>query len=248
MARLQRPADQQNASNVVGTFEQVVKMLGFVLGGFDALGSAIANAELQHLGLSDFSILQPRCIATGMLFALYIIFAMLLLAPVAVLFVVGFILLVDSSKPRMARIGLALGLIAACVVLECVFALLTSLFYGSLTPWVVMNAPETYEAYSKLSFSERMDLLANQLRFVWRFCLVIRGRLSLRPSASFGSERKLQSTAQISTDGQEEDRVLLGALVVVVLVFAVTGFAGDVYPNLNQSVGGVPAHYRKASD
>ena len=152
MARLQRPADQQNASNVVGTFEQVVKMLGFVLGGFYVLGLVIANAELQHLGLSDFSILQPRCIATGMLFALYIIFAMLLLAPVAVLFVVGFILLVDSSKPRMARIGLALGLIAACVVLECVFALLTSLFYGSLTPWVVMNAPETYEAYSKLSF------------------------------------------------------------------------------------------------
>src|SRR5215467_14565155 len=133
--QLQETQGAGDSSNVLGTFERVAKVLGVLFGGLYVLGLVISNAQLQRLGLSDFAILRPRCIATGMLFGLYMLFAMLLLTPMATLFL-GTVGILGGWKGVTTRIGLFLFLIlvAVCGFIELLLLVLVSSFYGGLTP------------------------------------------------------------------------------------------------------------------
>jgi hypothetical protein len=251
MANSQRPTDKQDAgdtSSVIGTFEQIAKVLGLIFGGFYVLGLVISNAELQRLGLSDFSILQPRCIATGALFALYMIFVMLLLAPIVAL-LLGAFRLVQSSKRVITRIGLIFVLVAACGLIEILALLFAGNFYGGLTPWIVIYPPEgefirQQMEQMKLSFSDRMHLISEYAHLVWSgigFGWNLFGHYWAAFTAGIGVAWitvELAGDMPDGTRGLEGRRLLIVGTAVVVFAYAAPGFARDVYPNIDQSVGG----------
>jgi MFS family permease len=225
-----------NTSGAVSKFDQLAKMLGFVFGALYILGLIITNAELQHLGLSDFSILQPRCIATGMLFVLYMIFALLLLAPIGGL-LVGSILLIDSNRALTSKVGLLIGLVAFCLFAEFLLFFLASLLYGSLTPWIFVSHPDWFAEYSKQSFSDRMIGLWYLLQQGWNlFGYLWAGLGGVFIAIWIAAE--LAEYVPNRARGFDGRAGFAVAGVIALLVYSVPGFARDVYPNLDQSVGG----------
>jgi hypothetical protein len=251
MANSGRPGGRQDAgdtSSVVGAFEQVAKVLGFVFGGLYVLGLVISNAELQRLGLSDFSILQPRCIATGMLFALYMLFAMLLLTPIAVLFL-GAVRLFESSKGVITRIGLIFILVAVCLLIEIILLLCAGYLYGGLTPWIVIYPPEgefvkQQMEQLKLSLSDRMHLISDSAHLIWNqlhFGWDLYGHYWAAFTAGIGIVwvgAELTGYMPDGTRGLEGRRLLIVGTAVAVFAYAAPSFAREVYPNLDQSFGG----------
>jgi hypothetical protein len=250
MANSGRPQDKQDAgdsSNVLGTFERVAKVLGFLFGGLYVLGLVISNAQLQRLGLSDFSILQPRCIATGMLFALYMLFAMLLLTPMAALFL-GANGILEGWKGVTTRIGLFFTLVAVCGLIELLLLFAVGLFYGGLTPWIVIFPPEGEFVKQqmerlKLSFSDRMHLFPNNVHLIWSqigFGWNLFGHYWAAFTAGTGVAWIAVELAEYVPikRGMEGRRLIIVVMVVVVFAYAAPRFARDVYPNIDQSVGG----------
>src|SRR5215831_7006222 len=245
--QLQETQGAGDSSNVLGTFERVAKVLGFLFGGLYVLGLVISNAQLQRLGLSDFAILQPRCIATGMLFALYMLFAMLLLTPMAALFL-GTIGILEGWKGVTTRIGLFLILVAVCGFIELLLLVLVSSFYGGLTPWSVIYPPEgeffkQQMEQLKLSFSDRMHLFWDNAHESWSrigFSWNLFGYYWAAFTAGTGVAWIAVELAEYKPikRGLEGRRGIIVGMVVVVFAYAAPGFARDVYPNLDQSVGG----------
>jgi hypothetical protein len=219
-------------SNVVDTFDQFGKSVGLVLGGLYVLGLVISNVALQRLGLSDFAILQPRCIATGALFALYMIIAMLLITPIVGLFATPLVFAL-RSKSLKQRFGLFFALVAVCVVVELNFVFIASLFYGGLTPWSVwptLGGPRVY-------LSELIQLAWSSFGHAWAAiagwlgAMFVAVELSLLYARKFHYEEILEGRALFEFP-------MAGMAAIFVLIYAVPGFARDVYPNLGQGVGG----------
>jgi hypothetical protein len=245
MVNLDRPTvlkDAGDKSTVVGAFDQFAKAIGLAFVGLYVLGLVISNVALQRLGLSDFAILQPRCIATGASFTLYIVFAMLLVAtPVVCL--VALLAVAFSSKPLKERFLLPFFVIIGCLIAGLMFPLLASFLYGGLTPWSVWPTPERPE----VDFQTQIRLVWGLFGHGWAAWTGVMGLLGLTAIVAVYIEHLGTS----GTDGEKKGIwgvlleiggvwALLGSLLIAVFVlaYAIPGFARDVYPNLGQGVGG----------
>jgi hypothetical protein len=238
------PTDVRNAgdkSTVVGAFDQFARAVGLAFVGLYVLGLVISNVALQRLGLSDFAILQPRCIATGALFTLYIVFATLLVAPIVGLFALPVVAI--SSKSKNERFFWCLLLLASCLIFGWVLPLLASFFYGGLTPWSVWPTPER----PNVDFQAQIRLVWGLFGHGWAAWTGVMGLLGLTAIVAV----YIEHVTTPRTDGEKTGIwgalletggvwALLGPLFVAVFVlaYAIPGFARDVYPNLGQGVGG----------
>jgi hypothetical protein len=218
--------------NVVATFDRFAKWVGLVLGGLYVLGLVISNIALQRLGLSDFAILQPRCIATGALFTLYMIIAMLLITPVVGLFATPLVFVL-SSRPLNQRFGLFFVFIAICLMVGFNVLIAASLSYGGLTPWSVW--PDPWRTW--VSWPDQIRLVWNLFGYPWAAVAAWIGALWVAAELGLLYAKKFHD-AEISEARRLFEIPMAGMAAAFVLIYAVPGFAGDVYPNLGQGVGG----------
>jgi hypothetical protein len=157
---------------------------------------------------------------------------MLLITPIVGLFATPLVFVL-SSKPLNQRFGLFFVLIAGCVVVELNFLVMASFFYGGLTPWSVwpaLGGPRVYlPDHIRLAWSSFGHAWAAIA--AWLGAMYVAGELYLLYEKKFHGVEILEGRVLFEIP-------MAGMAAAFVLIYAVPGFARDVYPNLGQSVGG----------
>ncbi|MDA9545319.1 hypothetical protein ACM43_12875 [Bradyrhizobium sp. CCBAU 45321] len=217
------------------SLDQVVKVLGYLLAALYISGLIILNSALEHLGLSDFSVLQPRCIAAGLLLAFYMLLDLALVAPLVGASWLALYYVMLPKLTRKTRVRRAILCIVAYFFVQLVVLRLTALLYGSLTPWF-----SAYEHAGRLDWELLKvwwELFGHRWNFGSAYLVFMAFAVYVWLYVLFSLEIKFERL-QFSQQQWILVSLLLLAPVIMIFVFTIPGFARDVYPNLAQSVGG----------
>lgn len=238
-------------AGVVESLERLAKAAAVLLGVLYVLGLLISNAQLLRVGISDFSLLQAKSIATGLLFVLYLGCLALLLVPPTLAFAL------DRHWPDARRthpVRAMVYFVGLTLLFEAMLAALVSTMYGALLPWGLSfeSPPMSWSPLQNLRHAiARLPPLWRGIDELLLHQWVVFGIVVLWLPVYVGVDAALVWARQHwdddaaapaePTQGPHTGR-LLAIYVAAMLLFAspylVVGYSRDVYPNLVQSMGG----------
>lgn len=240
------------APTVFEQLERYAKAIAVLLGALYVVGLLVSNAQLLRLGISDFSLLQAKSIATGVLFFVYLCCVALLIVPPAAALVVRRHWPETLRPLRWRPLAFYIGL---TLLFEALLLAIVSSMYGALLPWGLSLDPPP------LSWSPLENLRTTFARFppMWRgikdlvlhqwvlFPLAVAWLpVFIGLDAGLAWMRRLDESAApsvpatIAQDAGTLRAVAVFSIVALTLLspYVIGGFSRDVYPNLVQSMGG----------
>ena len=197
--------------------EQALKLASLIVGALYILGLMVSNVQFMDLGIADFSSLQPRSIAVGLLFVVYLT---LWAAPWIFLAAAIYGAAGKGTASAYGK-GLAYGIFAALVMTAVGTLLFSFFFYAGTSPFVLkLGAAEARFALIGIFHQGLRDWIIAGLVILAMFGI---------PSARRLIERK--------DAGGVWFFVLYGGLLIV-LPYKLFGYATEIYPNLQYNLGG----------
>jgi hypothetical protein len=194
------------------------KLTTLALGVLYVLGILISNLQLRDLGISDFASLQARNVLTGFFFAVYFLWFLAVLAPIAVVataFNAEWWIKVPFGRKKFV---LGVIFVVVCAGYSFFFLALGNGAFALIYPW---GNPDATLSQFVLTY-----LFHHYNTFAAALLLVITAGIL----AKFSRERPAVRFRTVL--------IIFGVTLAVVMPLVMSDYANEVYPNIKYNAGG----------